>query len=393
MLFNSQTLALILLASVTLARADTVRLALTFYARAFPDELELDSAIREYDETLSSRTRSHMDETHPHISTRALVSELTDRLERRGVVPAVQPDLNIRESTLHADASKDWLEQIAGQTKWMRNMRRESPLYLLSLSSSVAQKHRQSSISASIRRIRSGSYTVQQRTLPRTRKRSTSRVVPPVGEASQLERPLSLLFNCSCFFGALLAVYDSWKVVAACLPYAVCRHTSLMLQPPPIGWTQFRPSLLCITILSPVDERAIAIRDQKSVKEPTPLGVLPGEAFPQKKRPLSLLQSITICVLSIYPASPPTADATDLAHRNDPRSAFPAAYKVAFSSQHTRYGLPGPGVAALRSLLMLNTLYDKKLSNASLGQLILLSVRPSTTRDRSPTPEIAVHPS
>ncbi|KAJ3525533.1 hypothetical protein NMY22_g10537 [Coprinellus aureogranulatus] len=96
-----------------------------------------------------------------------------------------------------------------------------------------------------------------------------------------------------------------------------------MPQTPPTGWTQVRPSPLRTTILSTVDKRAIAIRDQKSVKESKPLGALPGEAFPQKKRSLLLLcnqgcpcfdvvhlmnvgsQSITICVLSIPLRAPP----------------------------------------------------------------------------------------
>ncbi|KAJ3541203.1 hypothetical protein NMY22_g3980 [Coprinellus aureogranulatus] len=86
MLFNIKTIALTLFASIALVKASASYEP--YYERDFVDGVESDLATREYDDALSAR--SHIDAALSSLSTRALIGELNDRLERRGKLSAAE---------------------------------------------------------------------------------------------------------------------------------------------------------------------------------------------------------------------------------------------------------------------------------------------------------------
>ncbi|TEB20746.1 hypothetical protein FA13DRAFT_1717490 [Coprinellus micaceus] len=91
MLFNIKTLAITLLTSIAMAKAISVPNSQgseePFYERGFDDD-EFDLAARDYESGLTAR--SHIDAALSSLTTRALLDELNDRLERRGKLTAAE---------------------------------------------------------------------------------------------------------------------------------------------------------------------------------------------------------------------------------------------------------------------------------------------------------------
>ncbi|TEB20748.1 hypothetical protein FA13DRAFT_1779670 [Coprinellus micaceus] len=86
MFFDIKTVAVTLFASIALVKA--VSPFEPFFERGFDDD-EFDLAAREYDDA-GLTARSHIDAALSSLTTRALLNELNDRLERRGKLSAAE---------------------------------------------------------------------------------------------------------------------------------------------------------------------------------------------------------------------------------------------------------------------------------------------------------------